>query len=367
VTSVPSVVKKWIMTNRINPHDIKKILIIQYGPIGDGILNQAVFANIRREFPHMKTCYLVDYQPWTILKDRPEIDEFLIYKRSSKKGLVNYLKYLLYDLSIILQVRRKKFDCIIDLIGKPKSFWVTLFSGVKYRIGRRTRGRTIAYNYFYQPSADKYTVDQRLASLELFGLKNRDSMHRISYPEEEREFARKFLDSKAIKKEDMKVVISPNQDNPSRQWLPESFTRLADLIIRKYGAKIIFVWGPGEYDHTLKIRNAMEFHEKAFLIPPTSVAQMTAIIGMSSLVIANCSGPKHIAVGLGLPVITIAGPTNSNVWNNPLNPLNQSLQAWEVSCVPCEKNICPREKHYCMEAITPGMVMKVIEQIKSEV
>jgi len=72
--------------------------------------------------------------------------------------------------------------------------------------------------------------------------------------------------------------------------------------------------------------------------------------------VANCSGPKHVATGLARPVVTIFGPTHPEVWEHYQTGKNFPLQAKGLDCIACEKNICPRDRHYCMEMVTPQMV-----------
>jgi ADP-heptose:LPS heptosyltransferase len=104
----------------------------------------------------------------------------------------------------------------------------------------------------------------------------------------------------------------------------------------------------------------MKNQDACYLIPKTTYKEMAAIIDRGDVVVANCSGPKHVATGLGKKVVTIFGPTHPEVWEHYQTGRNVALQAKGLECLACEKNECPRDRHYCMEAVTPEMVYQAV-------
>ena len=62
---------------KIDASRIRKILVIQYDPVGDSILNIPMFNNIRKFFPHIRTAYLISELPWSLLEGTENIDEFV--------------------------------------------------------------------------------------------------------------------------------------------------------------------------------------------------------------------------------------------------------------------------------------------------
>ncbi len=341
---------------------IKKILIIQYDPVGDSILNIPLFRNIKKAFPHIRTAYLINELPYSLLKDTEGIDEFVVYKKQSKKGFINYLKYLLNDFFFLFKVRSVGADCVIDLIGKPKSALVTLCSGAKFRIGRDLRGRGWCYNYKYYTNGHDYTVWQRLTSLTVIGLdlKKADLGYRLTFGPAEKQKADLFYKTSGIGIRDLKIILSVNQRISSRQWLAENFAQLGDRLVKRNKAKIIILWGPDEKNHAEKVRSLMKNKKSAFLIPDTTYKEMAAIIAQADGVVANCSGPKHVSTGVGRVVVTIFGPTHPEVWEHYQTGRNFPVQAKGLDCLSCEKNTCPRDRHYCMEMVTSEKVYRVL-------
>ena len=65
----------------------------------------------------------------------------------------------------------------------------------------------------------------------------------------------------------------------------------------------------------------------------------------------NDNGPMHLAVAVGIPTVTIYGPTDPVAWN-PGGARHQAIQALDVSCIRCNLNECPFG-HECMTHVTP--------------
>jgi ADP-heptose:LPS heptosyltransferase len=87
--------------------------------------------------------------------------------------------------------------------------------------------------------------------------------------------------------------------------------------------------------------------------------QLVALMKRASLVIANDSGPMHIAAALDRPLVTLFGPTNP-VRTGPFGHLDCVIQA-NMDCVPCYRRKCPRN-HECLREMTIEPVLKLAER-----
>jgi ADP-heptose:LPS heptosyltransferase len=90
----------------------------------------------------------------------------------------------------------------------------------------------------------------------------------------------------------------------------------------------------------------------------TSLRQLVALLERSDLVIANDSGPMHIAAALGRPLVTMFGPTNpsrTGPWGR-----EDSVVHVEIPCSPCYSRRCSHTS--CMKWLTVEAVMTVAEK-----
>ena len=92
------------------------------------------------------------------------------------------------------------------------------------------------------------------------------------------------------------------------------------------------------------------------LIPPATIAGLTAILRRCSLVITNDSGPMHIAAAVGAPVVAVFGPTDPRL-QGPYNTPHAVVRNQKLLCLGCNYTSCPIGNP-CMEELLPEQVFE---------
>jgi ADP-heptose:LPS heptosyltransferase len=100
----------------------------------------------------------------------------------------------------------------------------------------------------------------------------------------------------------------------------------------------LWIWGPAELAVVESIRSRM--HGRSLLAPPTGWQELGALLERCALLVCNDSGPKHVAVALGTPTVTIFGPTHPVTWHPPEGP-HAVVEAVGLECLHCNANDCP--------------------------
>ena len=324
-----------------------KILVIQLRRIGDVLLTTPVVRALRRKFTNARIDFLVEKPGAELLAGNPYINNLLIY---NKKEQWQWLG----------KIRAAKYDLILDYLGNPRTAWIVGLSGAKYRLGFQRPGRDFVYSIKIKPDpAPKYVPAHKLDLLKPLGITaNNTSLDlTVSFPAKER--VRNFLAKEKIAANDMLVGISPTSRRPARRWLKQGFAEIADLLMEKYQAKVVFLWGPGEETYIDDIINLMK--KRPLKAPALNIAESIALTSALKLFIGNDNGPMHIAQGLGIPSVVIFGPTQSANWNEP-GPNNITVKA-DVTCLECNKQECADLS--CMERITVSMVEEAIKKVVS--
>lgn len=337
-----------------------KILLIQFRPAGDVLLLTPVVKAIKEKYPDSLISFLVNEKESILIRDFSLIDDIILIRKIPRKKFSDYIKYLRYNISLNLLVRKKKFDVVIDFIGNPKSAFITFFSRAPVRIGRKS-ARDIAYNNIIKSHEKNLnTVLRRLAHLKPIGIDSGYISTELCLNPDDRQFAGDYIKSLNIKPGRKLIILAPNSPRSSRRWKPEYFSEVGKNLVQNYNAKILLAWGPGEEEYTKNILK--EIGPDAEMIPLTSLCEMAAIIAGSDLIITNDSGAMHMANAAGIRSIAIFGPTNPYVWNHPDMAMNPALRA-DVPCIQCEKQECPLERHLCMDLVTPDIVLKTVDKI----
>ncbi|MDX1683377.1 MAG: glycosyltransferase family 9 protein, partial [Phycisphaeraceae bacterium] len=146
----------------------------------------------------------------------------------------------------------------------------------------------------------------------------------------------------------------------AKMWPPERFSRVAERLVEEHGLQVAVSGGPKEraiLDEVVEGANVPVAHLGRF---ETDLAVLKAVVKRSRIMIANDTGPRHIAAAMDVPVVTIFGPTDP-AWTE-IGFEKERQVAVDVFCGPCQKKICPLD-HRCMTRIDPDMIMAPVGEL----
>ncbi len=165
------------------------------------------------------------------------------------------------------------------------------------------------------------------------------------------------------------AVVAPSSQWATKRWTDEGFVHLIKLLAER-GLNVYIVGSKSEVEHCLKIEKSAALNAER--VEVRSLAGQTDLLSLHSLmtsaetIIANDSGPMHLAAAAGRPVVGIFGPTTLDLGYRPWSDLSSVVQI-DLSCRPCGKhghNQCPINTHDCMKKITPQQVIQSVDHLK---
>ncbi|GJQ63800.1 MAG: lipopolysaccharide heptosyltransferase I [Melioribacteraceae bacterium] len=333
----------------INTKDINQILIIKLRGIGDVVLSTIVLKSLRLEFPTARIDYLTEKPGNFLLEPLEEVADILIFK---KKTLSDRLK-------TFLEVRKNKYDLVIDFYSNPGTAQITYFSGAKYRAGFPYKGRKYAYNLYGPSERDKYhAADLHLEFLKNIGIRT------VSEPElqfgifdHELGSAGKFRDKLNLHEKKL-VGLSPSGGWQSKKAPAVIFINAAKALkVIEPDIHFLIHWGPGDESDANKITG--ELGKDATLAPPTSIREMGAFLKICDVVLANDSGPMHICAAVGTPVLGLFGPTSPSL-QGPYGKFNSYIHNGDLHCIECNLLQCPHNQE-CFNELSSS---KIAEELK---
>jgi ADP-heptose:LPS heptosyltransferase len=171
-------------------------------------------------------------------------------------------------------------------------------------------------------------------------------------------FAENFF-SANFKKDDFIVGICPSGGWPSKKCDPEIFARISDRIISEFNAKIVILWGPGDENDADVISNKM--NNLSVMIPPSSICQLGAIIKKCKILVANDSGPMHIATAVGTPVLSLHGPTSPYL-QGPFGNKHEWYRLEGLACIECNLLECNRN-HECFKEMEINSIVEKLNKL----
>ena len=104
-----------------------KVLIIQQKMIGDVLTSTILCENIKANIKESKVYYLINTQTKAVVENNPYIDEIVLFTPKYRKSKLAFYKFL-------KEIRKEKFDVVIDVYGKLESNLICLFSKAPIKI-----------------------------------------------------------------------------------------------------------------------------------------------------------------------------------------------------------------------------------------
>ncbi len=296
---------------------IKKILIIQYKPFGDILLNTGYFSALRKKFPDAQIDYLVQPPYKTLLEDNPHIDNLIFMKKKKKKGL-NYIPYFLERLRIMRLVRKRRYDLMIDQLRGTGSAQITLTSGAKYRLGWQLKRWNWVYNYTVPRENIRYYSRLKFDVLKPLGIEEvaHNTFYKVKAASSEK--INNWLTKIDLKNKNF-VVVSPGTPVIYKQWSLDYYAELLDRIQTKDQLPVILLWGPGEKEDVQYIQSKMR--TEPIIAIPTTFNEAAALLKDAMLFLGNDGGINHVAISQQTPSLAIFGPHSNpkkwQAWHKP--------------------------------------------------
>lgn len=315
-----------------------KILIVKLGAVGDVVHTLPALHSLRKSFPHAFIAWAVERKSMDVVTGNPDLDEVIIFERKELqkifKGDGLFAAYRFFK-EFASKLKGYDFDLVIDFQTLLKSGIITFSSGAKKRIGfDKWRELNRTFTNERVKAVSRHTVDKYLELVDAAGARPDKSPIKIAYSSEDASYVEGFLNEKKLADKSW-VAINPGASWTSKLWPVERFADLCD-ILEDSGIPVVVVWGPGEERLVDGIVGATRSRPK--VAPSTSIKQLACLLERSSLYIGGDTGPMHMAVAMGTPVVGIFGPSDPER-NGPYGEGHIVLQA-DIDCIKCWKKRC---------------------------
>ncbi len=346
----------------------ENILIIRLSAIGDVVNVLPALSLLRSHFPTSRITWLVEDKASGILTGHPDIDEVIVYPRKKWQSEIlkidKSLNIISETLSFYKRLRGNHYDLVIDFQGNLKSAVMNLITGSRKRLGFG-KGHCKEFNYLstqyhaYPVGREIHRIDKNLSLLKELGIETRYLRPELPATKEDEEYISKFINNSANPSLPI-IIIHPGTSKfgSFKQWSPTNYTLLADMILEKYEANIIFTWGPGEFGVVKEILKNMK-HMAIPACETDSIKQLTELIKRATLFIGGDTGPLHIASIMNIPIVGIYGPKDPTIYG-PYNGKAIVIKK-DVPCSPCKKRTC--DDPMCMTSILPEDVFRGVEKL----
>ena len=160
-------------------------------------------------------------------------------------------------------------------------------------------------------------------------------------------------------------LIPGAEYGPAKRWPTEYFVEAGQQIIEQNDAHLLLLGGPGDQEAADEIADALPADHFTNLAGETSLAELVDALAACDAIIANDSGPMHVAAAVGTPVVVPFGSTSPDL-TGPGHPeaadSPHHLLRTETACSPCFLRECPIDTR-CLKGITADRVIDAVGTI----
>ena len=149
------------------------------------------------------------------------------------------------------------------------------------------------------------------------------------------------------------VAVAPGATWATKRWDPAHFAGVARHLAEARGAALVLVGGPGDGPALEACRTAATFDLDA---SDRDLPGLAGVLAATDVLVAGDTGLAHLASAVGVPVVSVFGPTASSRWA----PAGSRVASLELACSPCSNHggpTCPEGHHRCLGDLGPAPVI----------
>ena len=231
---------------------------------------------------------------------------------------------------VIRALRREKFDRSVDFASNDRGAILSFLIGAKNRLGWAERGGFFGRQFFYNqrvaPEKNPAHESARLAQL----LSGWQIPPPASLEAEIRADPALADAAKKILPDERAVICHVASSQPKKEWPLAHWAELHRLATAA-GRRVVFTTARGEREAAL-MAELKKLAPDAVILPQISELPLfLAVLARAGAFISGDTGPLHFAAGLGVPTISLFGPTSPARWA-PIGERHQILTGGVCGC-----------------------------------
>ncbi len=333
------------------PNDIEQIAVICPTWIGDVVMATPVFRALREHRSQAQITGIIHPGHDELLRGTPWFDELVVVK---SKGIAGPLR-------VGGALGRRKIQAVLLLPNSFRSALAARLGRVQIRLGYCRDGRSFLLSHAVpleqatEPTpAVHYYAAMGCAAL---GIESVDEHLELVVTEEQHEAANRILTDVS----GPFVILNPGASKSIKRWPAEHFAAVADALTQSRNMTVLVNGSISESGVAAEIIDKTQTQIVNLIERGVTLGALKAIIQRASLVITNDTGPRHIALALGRPTVTLFGPTDHR-WTNSDAHQAQEQRLLAEPFLP-QALIADRHPQICMiDRITVADVLAAAER-----
>jgi ADP-heptose:LPS heptosyltransferase len=349
--------------------NIRSILLIQLGDIGDVVWATPTFQAVKETYPDANMSVLLREGSGCLIQEDPSIYKIFEVKRY-QGSLINRI---IKELRFLREVQSEKFDLVIDLRADDRGAIMAFMTRAPIRGAQHYLGlpcwRNRLFTHLVDPLPPKEktlgAAEQSLRVVRGFGVEAKTTIPRLWVSDQVMKRVRQILSDCKIKPAisepfDQWITLNPFSRWAYKEWACEKWVHVINWLWNDFRLATVIVGSKEEKER------AAELSDRCEAVPynlagKTSLAELAGLLSLSYLHIGVDSAAPHIAAAVGTRTITIYGPSNWRDWA-PVGDQHRVISP-DMDCVPCRNKGCDGlERSLCLETLVVDRVQRIIQE-----
>lgn len=347
----------------------KEILLVAITRLGDLLQASPTVAGLKKEHPNCRITVVVDSNFSAICRGIPGIDRIVetelaaIVKalRRGPKGIVEAYQFV--D-ELVEDLKQTHFDFALNISSSGYTALLMTLVGIDDRRGwvADAEGCRLITNpwsvlfaaYVYHQNRDFNAINIVDSFRCVAGVKEHPKRLQYNIPSDAETFVEEFLMSKKIAGDGPLICLQPGASQQKRQWAPAYIAKLINLLIENLDARVVLTGAKGEKDIADTLLSLVNDPHVVSAVGETNLDQLASLLSEAELLVTGDTGPMHMSVAVGTPVVAVFLASALCFETGPYGPGNIVIQP-QIDCNPCNPNF-PCSRPDCHDQISPELV-----------
>lgn len=300
------------------------ILAIRFARLGDVILLLPALTDLKAALPEARLTLLTGHRCAPVGEMCPAVDEVMTVDRvAMRDGPI--LRAFTDMVLLARELRRRKFDLVVDFHSFRETNLLTWMSGARWRLGmKRYQAPYLSWCFNTRPVLE----DKKLHVAEMF---KRVVQGVPGLPPPASPRTRILNVPNAAADQDL-VALYVDAPVPERIWPAERYAEVADHAIEKWGVDILVLASPEAPHLAEQVKRSSRNPAAITTHTNITIPEMGALIASARLLISNDTGPMHLGPALGVPTLGLfsvgypehfrpTGPHDQFLRGNPIEKI----------------------------------------------
>ncbi len=302
---------------------------------------------VKKQWPSARIYVIAEEPVSRVFQHNPSISEIATVEQSAS---------LLRLHRAVCQTGRP--DIILDFLSNPRSALITALSRASERVGIAYSSRRWAYNRLaplQDPIHPVYSAQHKLGLAHTLGIENSEYSTEFHLTDADRESAESLWHSRGWNDSNRVIAFFVHSRRLYKRWPLENFATVIRRVTTEQLGEPLLIVSPDD-DSAQQVAELSAISER-HLIQVRDLGELGAILQRCALLIGNDGGPKHLAVAVNTPTVTIFGAEPPAYWTPPNSPVHIALSRWQPDM--------KLDSHEALEQISPDEVLECARRVLS--